>query len=202
MFARFLAFIISLFSLAAPKPPVIPVTPAPTNFAYPISNYQNRLTLRHFGQLLTAKDQGTVSCGAAFTGYHTGDDLETTAAEANLTIPVYSILNGKILEVSHVQGYGGLIVASYTINNQPVTAYYGHISLESALVKPGDLVSLGEKIADLGSACSNQTDGERKHLHFAIHQGKTIDVRGYVPTSGELSSWLPPAATLSLLQKG
>ncbi len=180
------------------------ISPAPSAapsaaYYYPISDYTGRLKIRWYGKYLTAENISEVPCGRVFIGYHTGDDLETTPAEANRQIPVYSIGNGKILQVGHVDGYGGLIVGEYNLAGEQTTVYYGHINLRSALVRPGDLVSPGQKLADLGAACSAQTDGERKHLHFAIHKGPGIDVRGYVPTAGELSSWLNPSAELKTL---
>ncbi|MCL4390115.1 MAG: M23 family metallopeptidase [Patescibacteria group bacterium] len=192
-----LAFIFSILSAFSPKPTIAPI-PAPA-FYYPITNYASRLQLRPFGQYISTTDQKTVVCGAAFVGWHTGDDLETTPAEKDSPAPVYSIAAGKILQVSAVSGYGGLIVAAYTLAGQDVTAYYGHVNLTSALAAPGDNVAAGQKLADLGAACSAQTDGERKHLHFAIHKGPTIDVRGYVSTQSELSNWLNPALELAKL---
>jgi len=52
----------------------------------------------------------------------------------------------------------------------------------------------------LGKGYSDETDGERKHLHFAIHKGTKIDVRGYVQTKGELQDWLNPLPLLDNLQ--
>ena len=60
-------------------------------------------------------------------------------------------------------------------------------------------IKAGDIIGYLGQGCSQQTDFERKHLHFAIHKGDSIDVRGYVPTLNELSSWLDPKIELRKL---
>ena len=139
-------------------------------------------------------------CGADFTGYHIGDDLEILPRELNIDVPVYSIADGVVREAQHVNGYGGLIVIEYNLSGQVVTAYYGHINLASTQVKAGDHVKAGQKIANLGAACSSQADGERKQLHFAIHQGTGIDVRGYVAAQSELRAWLNPSDILQQLK--
>ncbi len=172
--------------------PTLTVTPIKI-ITFPIDNYYQRLKLRTFGQYLNYQDVKTVPCGQPFTGFHTGDDLETFPDEANNDIPVFSIAQGEVIEVNYVSGYGGLIVALHRLVGESVTAYYGHINLDSATVKVGDMVSTGQKLADLGQGCSTQTDGERKHLHFALHKGAEIDVRGYVQTQDELNSWINPS---------
>lgn len=184
--------------LPLPKTQVAPpstnptVPPVSTKYFYPISNYDQRITAKTFGQLITPEDAKKLPCGALFSGFHTGDDLETTPEEANQDIPVYSIADGKVLSVSHISGYGGMIVASYILGPQQVTAYYGHIDLASATIKPNEDVRAGEKLAILGKACSAETDFERKHLHFALHKGTGVDYRGYVSSASELSDWLDP----------
>ncbi len=181
-------------------PPISPAVPVTTSkYFYPVSNYEQRITAKTFGQLVTAQDAKKFPCGAPFTGYHTGDDLEIFPTELSTDVPVYSIADGKIISVSHISGYGGLIVISYTLGSQPVTAYYGHINLASSLVKPNEEVKAGAKLAILGNACSSQTDFERKHLHFALHRGTQIDYRGYVSSQVDLSGWLDPNMELKNL---
>lgn len=180
-------------------PPPIATNIVIAHYYYPISNYASRKTLKWYGKKVTATDNKAEMCGANFTGYHTGDDLEILSGELNIDVPVYSIAAGVVRQVSAVSGYGGLIVIEYNLNNQIVTAYFGHINLASAQVKVGDQVKAGQKLANLGAACTAQTDGERKHLHFAIRQGTAIDVRGYVQTQSELSAWLDPTLLLGKL---
>lgn len=157
---------------------------------YPISNFPQRATFRTFGQFVSPGEEKNVACGKAFSGYHTGVDLETTPEEQNIDVPVYSVSAGKVVLANSVSGYGGLIV----VLDGNRTIYYGHVKITE--IKLGDVVKLGEQIAILGKGCSPETDGERKHLHFAIHQGTIVDVRGYVSTKAELSSWLDPAKNL------
>jgi murein DD-endopeptidase MepM/ murein hydrolase activator NlpD len=169
-----------------------------TKYYYPISNYASRLTFRYYGLYVTPAQQAS-PCGAPFTGYHDGDDLETTAAEQNIDVQVYAIAAATVRQVGYVSGYGGLMVLGTNIDGQDYTIYYGHINLASVTVGTGGSVTTGEKLADLGAACSTETDGERKHLHFAIHKGTGIDVRGYVPDQATLANWVNPSEFLKNL---
>lgn len=171
-------------------------TPAPVLY-YPMTNFGSRITVRSFGQLVNSTD--VVSpCGALFSGYHDAEDLEVTSLEVGLDVPVYAIADGIVREFGPVSGYGGLLVLGVTINGQNYTVYYGHINLGSATLEVGESVKAGQKLASLGAQCSTQTSGERKHLHFAMHVGTAIDVRGYVPTASELAAWIDPKAFLAI----
>jgi murein DD-endopeptidase MepM/ murein hydrolase activator NlpD len=188
---------------STPSPSVSPTpSPSPSQAAYyyPISNYINRITNRHYGQSITATNREGLPCGAAFSGLHTGDDLEVTSDELNKEVPVYAITDGTVRQASQVSGYGGLIVIQHQLNDQTVTAYYGHINLSKTTVKTNDKVKAGQPITVLGDACSSQTDNERKHLHFAIHQGDALNVKGYVTSQADLAAWLNPKETLEGLK--
>jgi len=178
--------------------PVTPQTETPVvaTLYYPMSGFDARISVREFGKLVKATD--VVSpCGAPFSGYHDADDLEVTPAEVNVDVPVYAVADGVVKQVSAVSGYGGLLVLGVTLKDQSYTVYYGHINLGSATLVAGSSVKAGQKLASLGAQCSTQTSGERKHLHFAMHKGATVDVRGYVPTFGELAAWIDPKAYLA-----
>jgi murein DD-endopeptidase MepM/ murein hydrolase activator NlpD len=177
-----------------------PTVSAQVAYYYPITNYVNRLTNRHYGQTITPSDRQGLPCGAPFTGLHDADDLEVTTAELTADIPIYAIAAGTVRQVSQVNGYGGLLVIQHSLNNQVVTANYGHINLQRTTVKTGDHVTAGQLVSYLGDACSNQTDGERKHLHFALHRGSAIDIKGYVTTPSELAAWLNPSQVLENVQ--
>jgi murein DD-endopeptidase MepM/ murein hydrolase activator NlpD len=176
------------------------VKPTPiSNYYYPITDYNQRIQIHSYGTLVNPGDERVLVCGRAFSGYHTGDDLEIKPGEANIDVPIKAIATGTIKQVSWVSGYGGLIVADHNLKGQVVTAYYGHINLNSVSLKTGDGVAAGQVIGNLGQGCSQQTDFERKHLHFDIHKGTTLDVRGYVPSLSVLSQWLDPKVGLSLI---
>ncbi|MDB4940311.1 MAG: hypothetical protein JWO40_736 [Candidatus Doudnabacteria bacterium] len=165
--------------------PVIPT--AITVLAEPISNANTRITKKFFGTYVTPKNSPVQP--EKFTGYHTGVDFETTAAEKDLAVPISAICDGKIVVSGFVNGYGGVIIQKCVISGADVTVLYGHLNLGS-LPKIGTIEKKGDKIAILGAAQSHDTDGERKHLHLSIHKGTAIEYRGYVQNKNELASWL------------
>lgn len=173
---------------------------APTTihrYYFPMTNYTLRKNLRGFGKLVTPGDAESLSCGFAFSGYHTADDLEIFPAEADAVVPVFSLADGTVMEVQTVSGYGGLLVLKAQIEGATYNVYYGHLNLSTITKKVGQTVSSGERIAELGKECSPESGGERKHLHFGISKEGWFDFRGYVATTDELSNWLDPTAFLT-----
>lgn len=179
----------------APPPPTNTntTTPVPT-VVVPIADFFNRITKKPFGIYITPKNSPIQP--EKFTGYHTGADAETTPAEADIGIPIYSIANGSVVFAGHVNGYGGVIMIRYTIGTETVTTLYGHLRISSFTVKLGDTVNMGRQIAVLGTGYSSETDGERKHLHFGIIKGANINYKGYVSTQSQLSAWEDPVTWL------
>jgi murein DD-endopeptidase MepM/ murein hydrolase activator NlpD len=174
------------------------VKPTPiSDYYYPITDYNQRIQIHSYGTLVKPGDEKALICGRAFSGYHAGDDLEIKPGEASIDVSIKAIAAGTVREVSWVSGYGGLVVIEHSLNGQAVTAYYGHMNTNSVYLKTGDTVAAGQAIGNLGQGCSQQTDYERKHLHFDIHKGTTLDVRGYVPSLSILSQWLDPKAELA-----
>lgn len=167
---------------------------------FPINNYSNRLNFRRFGQLVKPEDSESLICGRPFEGFHTGDDLEISGSEVNQEIPVFSIADGQVLSISKVDGYGGLLIIGYQLNNQTITAYYGHINLKTVKVKENEVVVPGQLLAYLGDQCSQQSGFERKHLHFSLHKGSEIDLLGYITDSSQLKDWLNPYQELIRLK--
>jgi len=159
-----------------------------SSFVLPIGNYKTGQTKKVFGQYITPQNSPVQP--EKFTGYHTGVDIEQ--AQDNADVPVYSIADGVIKYTNYVSGYGGVIIIEFSYQDQAYTALYGHIRLSSASISEGDKVSKGQQLAVLGTSYSSETNGERKHLHFAIHKGNSIDYRGYVQNQSELSDWIDP----------
>jgi len=159
-----------------------------SQYAYPVANFLTGQTKKVFGQYITP---ATLPVSPEkFTGYHTGVDIEQV--QDNTDVPVYAINDGVIKFSGRVGGYGSVIIYSTTINDEPVTILYGHTRLSSAEKKVGEEVKKGEKLAVLGTGYSSETDGERKHLHFSIHKGSSIEYRGYVQNESELLNWINP----------
>ena len=73
-----------------------------------------------------------------------------------------------------LRGYGKLVIVKH--DNSYLSAYAHNQSL---LVKEGQAVSKGQKIAELGD-----TDSDRPKLHFDIRRhGKPVDPGKYLPPS-------------------
>jgi murein DD-endopeptidase MepM/ murein hydrolase activator NlpD len=180
-------------------------TPASTlTLVYPLSNFVARITQNDFGKYYpvggtTNPDRAVCPNATYYVGYHTANDLETFPDELNIAVSIKSIADGTVREVSPVSGYGGLIVIEYNLGGSTYTAYFGHINLATATVKAGDHVKAGQYIVDLGPQCSGTNGDVRKHLHFGLHKGTAIDVRGYVPDQTTLSNWVDPKILLSSL---
>jgi murein DD-endopeptidase MepM/ murein hydrolase activator NlpD len=176
----------------------LPNDPSPKNnnsFQMPIDRAGERITKKPFGIFITP--QNSPVHPERFSGYHTGTDFETFPEEADTDVPIYAITNGKVIEKRWVSGYGGVLIESAVYNNSPITIIYGHLNLESINKNAGDTLAAGEKIGTLGKGYSQETDGERKHLHLGIHKGSGIDVRGYVNDKTKLSDWIDAMTILS-----
>jgi len=156
----------------------------------PLPNTLSRITKKPFGILINPKTSPVQP--ERFQGYHTGTDLETLPSEQDTDIPVKVLCDGKLLIARNASGYGGVAVQSCLIDGQEVTVIYGHIRLASMKAKMGDSLQAGDFLAFLGTEFSNETDGERKHLHLGIHRGQGINILGYVKARSDLSAWLDP----------
>ncbi|MBC7780164.1 MAG: peptidoglycan DD-metalloendopeptidase family protein, partial [Proteobacteria bacterium] len=76
---------------------------------------------------------------------------------------------------SAIRGYGRMLIVKH--NDQYVSVYAHAAEL---LVKEGQPVSRGQRIADMGS-----TDADRVKLHFEIRRmGRPIDPLRYLPGEG------------------
>ena len=80
--------------------------------------------------------------------------------------PVKAVANGKVVEARRATGYGKFVVVEHTVNNNPVTSEYGHIS--RWVVNPGQQVKQGQVIAYSG----NEGKSEGPHCHLTIREGK------------------------------
>lgn len=146
----------------------------------PIAGYASRRTYKSFGEYISDR----------FRGYHVGDDVEYD--ENKEDVPVVAIAAGKVRKFGRTSGYGGLAVIEHKVGNETVNALYGHLDLKSSNLKEGDAVERGQFIANLGDSQSAETDGERKHLHFALYQGDDLRVNGYEPKADGVKRWLNP----------
>lgn len=146
----------------------------------PIAEYAERLTYKAFGEFI--KDR--------FSGFHVGDDIEYQNSSEE--IPVKAIGDGAVVQKEKVSGYGGVIVIKHTIKDKSIHALYGHLDLSSTSLQKGDAVKTGEVLANLGNHKSEETDRERKHLHFALYEGDKIRLEGYESSEAKVAAWINP----------
>jgi lipoprotein NlpD len=80
---------------------------------------------------------------------------------------------GTVLYASSVRGYGNLVIVKHS--NTLLSAYAHN---KTILVKEGQSVTQGQKIAEMGDS-----DTDRVKLHFEIRQqGKPVDPTKYLPS--------------------
>ena len=154
----------------------------------PIDRWSERVTKKPFGIYVSPKNSPVSP--EHFTGYHTGVDFEIFPDEQDKAVSIKAICSGELLLKESASGYGGVIVQGCKLNGQDITVIYGHLKLSSVTTAVGQQLSAGDNIGILGKGYSQETDGERKHLHLGIHQGKTINIKGYVQNSEELAAWI------------
>lgn len=164
--------------------------PTPGAFIAPIADFKARITKKFFGTYVTPKSSPVQP--ERFTGYHTGVDVEYQ--DITTQVPVVAIADGTVRRANYTSGYGGLVVVEHAVNGKHLFSLYGHLRT-SSLPKVGIAVKQGDQIGVLGTGYSPETDGERRHLHFAIVTTTSFDVRGYVSSTQTLNSiWMNPLA--------
>jgi lipoprotein NlpD len=114
---------------------------------------------------------GKVIAGFSDTANGRGIDIAGTQGQA-----VVAAAPGKVIySGSDLRGYGKLVIIKH---NNTYLSVYAHNS--QILVKEGQQVNKGQKIAEMGS-----TDTDKIKLHFEIRrQGKSVDPASYLPSSG------------------
>lgn len=99
---------------------------------------------------------------------HAGEDIAWFREGAS----VYAAADGLVRLVQGAGGDWGFLVV---IEHKPadgnyVCSVHGHLSWD-LLVKPGDTVKRGQKIASVGLSCATENGGYGAHLHFGIADG-------------------------------
>ncbi len=154
------------------RPSVAPVLPRPAASATPAPNgpavvASNLATSTHDGIVWSWPASGKIIQG--FNGTTSkGIDIA-----GNLGDPVYAAAGGRVVYAgSELRGFGKLIIIKH---NDDYISVYAHNNV--MLVKEGEVVKRGQKIAEMGS-----TDAPRVELHFEIRlRGKSIDPVGILP---------------------
>ncbi|MDP1524284.1 MAG: peptidoglycan DD-metalloendopeptidase family protein [Rhodocyclaceae bacterium] len=89
--------------------------------------------------------------------------------------PVQAAAAGKVIYVGTMNKYGNLVIVLHGGGNSSVYAHNSKI-----LVKEGQMVTRGQKIAELGDS-----DADQPKLHFEIRQqGKPVDPLKFLPPRG------------------
>ncbi len=155
----------------------------------PTNEFTTRITKKYFGTYVTPENSPVKP--ERFTGLHTGVDVEFTDTDQD--VPVYAVADCKVVLSKIASGYGGVFAVQFDFKGKTYTALYGHIR-PATLPAVGTSFKKNQQIAVLGSGFTSETDKERHHLHFSIHSGTSLDIRGYVQKEAELSSWVDPLA--------
>ena len=158
-----------------------------SEIVFPVGEFKERITKKSFGDYITPETSPIQP--ERFKGYHTGVDVEY--GDTTNQIPVVAITDGEVVMADWVSGYGGVVVIRYNINNKNYLATYGHLNPDS-LPEKNKIIKSGEQIGILGAGYNNETDGERKHLHFAVYTSIDLNLRGYVQTKEDLKKWIDP----------
>lgn len=102
---------------------------------------------------------------------HNGIDYEAPKGTA-----ILAANDGVVIFAGGAKGYGETIIIKH---NSEFSTLYAHILPGSYLVKMGETVKKGQKIADIGAAGSPETQGD--HLHFSVmKQGEAVNPCDYL----------------------
>ena len=105
--------------------------------------------------------------GSYSEGGNKGIDIAGKAGD-----PVIAAADGKVIIANFLRGYGKLVIVKH---NATYVSVYGHN--QTLLVKEGQMVTRGQKIAEMGN-----TDADQVKLHFEVRsQGKPLDPMKYLP---------------------
>lgn len=120
---------------------------------------------------------GTHSLSTGF-GEQINPETKTTTTHNGLDFAapkgtaIYSSFDGVVVLADHVKGYEEAIIIKH---NSELSSLYGNILPGSYLVKAGDAVKKGQKIAEVGSS-----EVKGSHLHFSVFkQGLAVNPNDY-----------------------
>ena len=111
--------------------------------------------------------------GKLVTGFSDTANLKGIDIAGQAGAPVIASAGGKVVYAgAGLRGYGKLVIIKH--NNKFLSAYAHNREI---LVKEGQQVTRGQKIAEMGS-----TDADQTKLHFEIRRlGKPMDPLKYLP---------------------
>ncbi len=169
----------------------------PTKISMPMDRMEERPTPLSFGLYVTPDPaQNPIDPPERFTGYHAALDFEVLPDEQDVPVPIYAICEGEIAYSEHAEGYGGVLIQGCILEGQEAMVLYGHLDHGSFEKKKGERLVSGDKIGILAPTRSEESGGNRKHLHLGIHKGRELEFRGYVQSENELEQFINPATVL------
>jgi lipoprotein NlpD len=120
-----------------------------------------------------ALEWGMPTIGKLISGFSESDNRKGVDIVGQKGQAVVASASGKVVySGSGLRGYGKLIIIKH---NKTYLSAYAHN--EQILVKEGQSVSKGQKIAEMGN-----TDADQTKLHFEIRKmGKPVDPAKYLP---------------------
>ncbi|MGW6728756.1 peptidoglycan DD-metalloendopeptidase family protein [Nocardia sp. NPDC055029] len=83
---------------------------------------------------------------------------------------IYAAADGVVVEAGPAGGFGQWIIVDHNINGESVSTVYGHMWEKGVLVRSGDTVKAGQKIAEVG----NNGESTGAHLHFEVWPGTRL----------------------------
>ncbi len=158
-----------------PKPPAADVKPPPTESKPPVADIKPEAPVAPPPQAAVG-EAGTVD----WTWPAPGRVIETFESNTKglgiagrVGEPVVAAAGGRVIFSGNgPPGYGQLVIVKHS---EPYLSAYAHNS--RILVKEGQTVTKGQKIAEIGS-----TDTDRPKLHFEIRRsGKPVDPIAHLP---------------------
>jgi lipoprotein NlpD len=157
---------ITLAATAVPAPPTEAARPAVVTEAKPASPPPDDGDDDHLDWLWPAK-------GKIIAGFSESANLKGIDIAGKMGEPVVASAPGKVVYAgSGLRGYGKLIIIKH---NKTYLSAYAHN--REILVKEGDQVKKGQKIAEMGNS-----DADQVKLHFEIRRlGKPMDPARYLP---------------------
>lgn len=158
-----------------PKPPAAEVKPPPTESKPPVAD------IKPEAPVATPPQAAVGEAGAVdWTWPAPGRVIESFESNTKglgiagrVGEPVVAAAGGRVIFSGNgPPGYGQLVIVKH---NEPYLSAYAHNS--RILVKEGQTVTKGQKIAEIGS-----TDTDRPKLHFEIRRsGKPVDPIAHLP---------------------
>lgn len=107
--------------------------------------------------------------------FHSGTDFAAPDGT-----PILAAADGRVILAEYSGSFGGLIIIEHTVAGQRVATYYAHMWEDGIHVAPGQAVTAGQHIGDVGS--SGKSTGP--HLHLEVRPG------GQGQPASDADAWL------------